>query len=124
MRKLENISGIDPSIIIGRVGLTISIENLRKNNFREYNSIFILQNSGDSCKNSLPGGEYVTVAVNSGDHSRTPEYYSRIFSFLESRDYKASGDAVERVVIDSFISSNKSEHLTLIEIPVVKIRSR
>ena len=120
LRKLENLSGIDPSIIIGRVGLTISLENLKKYNFSEYNSIFILQNSEKSCKNSLPGGEYATVAVNSGDHSRTPGYYKRIFSFLESRKYEAAGDAVEIVVVDSFISSNEAEHLTLIEIPVVK----
>ena len=123
LKKLENRSGIDPSIIIGRVGLTVSLSNLKKGCYSEYNSIFILQNSSsDSIYNSiLPGGEYVSTAVNSGDHSNSPEHYENIFKFLDENRYEITGDAVERVVIDSFITSDKSEHLTYIEIPVNKL---
>ncbi len=126
LRKLENSAGIDPSIIIGRVGVTVSIENLKSGIYNIFNSIFIIQNMHSQNRYSeiIPEGEYVTVPVNSGDHSKSPEYYNKIFRFLDKNSYELCGDASERVVIDSFITSNESEHLTVIEIPVRKIKQQ
>ncbi len=123
LRKLENSAGIDPSIIIGRVGVTVSRENLEKGIYSIYNSIFIIQDSGTENRYTeiLPPGDYASVSVNCGDHSSSPVYYRKIFSFLEKNNYRICGDASERVVIDSFISSAESEHLTVIEIPVSKL---
>ncbi len=120
LRKLENRAGTGPSIIIGRVGLTISEENLKKGVFDNYNSIFILHNSSaeNSYCRTLKGGEYVSVSVNSGDHTKSSEYYKKIFSFLEEKRYCICGDSIERVIIDYFITDNPDEFLTEIQIPV------
>ena len=122
LRKLENSSGIDPSIIIGRIGITVSRKNLEKGIYSTYNSIFILQDSSidNSYSETLPGGEYVSVSINSGDHENSRIYYEKIFKFLNRNSYKICGDSIERVIIDYFISADESEHLSIIEIPVEK----
>ena len=120
LRKLENCAGIDPSIIIGRIGITVSRENLEKGIYSIYNSIFIIQDSHTANRYSetLPGGEYVTVSVNSGDHENSRIYYEKIFRFLKENSYRICGDSIERVIIDYFISADSSEHHSIIEIPV------
>ncbi|OGR27264.1 MAG: hypothetical protein A2277_01830 [Desulfobacterales bacterium RIFOXYA12_FULL_46_15] len=122
LRKLENDSGITPSIMIGRVGLTISHENLLKKKFDEYESIFILNPNTPLTDQGFAGtlepGLYAGVTVNAGHHDQSGRYYEKIFQKIEEENFKIKGDAIERVIIDDFITSDKKKHVTQIQIPI------
>jgi effector-binding domain-containing protein len=120
LRKLENIANITGTIIIGRVGLTISKENISRGTFNEYNSIFILleEDYKDRLIKTLKHGEYVCIYYNGCDHSESPKYYKLALEYINKNNYTIIGDAIERVVINQYISKNKEDYITEIQIPV------
>ncbi len=122
LRKLENMAKVTSTIMIGRVGLTVSIDNIRKHNFYEYNSIFILieEKVDSQLLKTLQQGEYACIRYRGGDHSESAKYYEILLEYLEEYNYKIIGDAMERVIIDQYISKNEENHLTEIQIPVEK----
>ncbi|MCT4620307.1 MAG: MerR family transcriptional regulator [Marinisporobacter sp.] len=122
LRKLENMAKITSTIMIGRVGLTIARENIRKNEFYKYNSIFILleEDIDNKLVKILPEGEYACIHYRGCNHRQCAKYYKRILAYLEKNNYKMIGDAVERVIIDQYISKCKEDYLTEIQIPVKK----
>lgn len=125
LRKLENLSQKTASIFIGKVGLTVSIDNLKKMKFDEYNSIFILleeEISSVCLEEILQEAEYASIYYR-GDHSDSPKYYNMILEFLKRKGYEIIGDSVERTIIDQFISRSKEDYLTEIQIPVAKLDS-
>lgn len=126
LRKLENLSQKTATIFIGKVGLTVSTNNLKKMKFDEYNSIFILLEEENfpelHFEEKLKEGEYASIYYR-GDHSDSPKYYKMILEFLKRNCYKITGDSIERTIIDQFISRSKEDYLTEIQIPVVKLDS-
>lgn len=122
LRKLENMAKLSSTIMIGRVGLTVSTENIRKHNFYEYSSIYILLEEEVESKlvKTLKPGEYACIYYRGCDHSQSEKYYKIMLEYLEKNSYKIIGDAMERVIIDQYISNNKENHLTEIQIPVEK----
>ena len=123
LRELENESGIVPSIMIGRVGLTISRENLANRKLDEYDAIFILNPNPPLADSEYGGileaGLYIGVAFNAGHHEASGHHYESIFQTLEARKLSIRGDAVERVIVDDFITSDKKKHVTEIQIPII-----
>ncbi|OGR59790.1 MAG: hypothetical protein A3J80_04515 [Desulfobacula sp. RIFOXYB2_FULL_45_6] len=123
LRKLENDSGLPPSIMIGRVGLTISHDHLAERKFDEYDSIFILNPNTPPADANYAGifesGLYAGMAFNAGHHEKSGRYYEKIFQSIEERKFKIKGDAIERVIIDDFITLDKNKHVTEIQIPVM-----
>jgi effector-binding domain-containing protein len=122
LRKLENIANISSSIMIGRVGLTIDINNIKKGVFNNYNSIFILleEDLNNSYVKTLPKSQYACIYYNGCDHKESSIHYKSILSFLEKNNYQITGDAIERVIINQYKSNNKDDYLTEIQIPVRK----
>jgi effector-binding domain-containing protein len=120
LRKLENIANITGTIIIGRVGLTISKENISRALFNEYNSIFILleEDYDDKLVKTLKYGEYVCIYYNGCDHSESPKYYKLVLEYIKKNNYIIIGDAIERVIINQYISKNQEDYITEIQIPI------
>lgn len=115
----QEISGI-PSLFIGRVGFTVSKDNLLNKRFDKYNSVFILQDEPGIEQEStqyLKSGRYACIYFH-GNHNSAPAYYERLLQFINSYGYKIDGDSIERIMIDEYISSNKDLHLTEIQIPL------
>ncbi|MFA5904051.1 MAG: MerR family transcriptional regulator [Desulfobacula sp.] len=123
LRKLENDSGMTPSIMIGRVGLTISHENLKNQKFNEYDSIFILNPNPPLSDSHYAGilepGLYAGVTFNSGHHDNSGSCYEKILLEIKKQKFKILGDAIERVIIDDFITTDKKMHITEIQIPII-----
>ncbi len=122
LRKLENKINRRSTIIIGKVGLTVSMNNILIKKYHEYNSIFILEEEG-TCYNQLadvlPYGQYACIYYR-GNHSESAKYYEKILDHLEENNYEIIGDSIERTMINEFISKNKEDYLTEIQIPVKK----
>lgn len=123
LRKLENRLNRKSTIFIGKVGLTVSINNLNSNRFQEYNSIFILQEEEEH-KNELtkilPAGDYACIYYK-GDHSQSTKYYELLLKYLKENKFSIIGDSIERTIINEFISKHKVDYLTEIQIPIKNI---
>ncbi|MDQ0246037.1 effector-binding domain-containing protein [Bacillus fengqiuensis] len=123
LRKLENISKRTASIFIGGVGVTISIQNIQKREFSEYNSIFLIVEEEEVSNDLvavLAKGTYVCMYCNER-RIEASAYYDRLFDFIQENGYTIIGDAIERTIIDDYISKNKEEFLSEIQIPVKPI---
>ncbi len=121
LRRLDNALNQQGLIFIGKVGLTVSIDNLREHRFQEYNSIFILhEGEGDhELMHILPAGEYATIYYH-GNHQASTPYYERLMESIAEQGYAIAGDAIERTIINQYISKNSEDYLTEIQIPIQK----
>ena len=126
IRKLEKlIGGTHSPIFIGKVGFTVSAENLLQENFQEYSSVFILMEEPmpeSSLSAILPAGEYACLLFQ-GSHNDSTEPYRRLLSFVERQGRRLHGEAVERAIVDEFISGDSKHYLTEIQLPVRKRRT-
>jgi effector-binding domain-containing protein len=123
LRKLENNLNRSSTIFIGKVGLTVSKDNLCKNIYQEYNSIFILQEGNiveSELSVTLSEGEYAQIYYR-GDHTQSSRYYNILLEHILESGYKVVGDSIERTIINEYISQNNQDYLTEIQIPVKKI---
>ncbi|BAB07215.1 MerR family transcriptional regulator [Halalkalibacterium halodurans] len=119
LRQLENKSKMTSSIFIGGVGLTVSMRNIKSNKFNEYNSIFILIE--DDIQNplvaTLQEGKYACIYFR-GNHHDSPKYYKALLNYIQTNNLHMIGDAIERTIIDHYISESKDDYLTEIQIPI------
>ncbi|GAB3070557.1 MerR family transcriptional regulator [Salinicoccus sesuvii] len=120
LRHLENQANLSASLFIGGVGLTVSMHDILNDKFNEYNSIFILDEDRDadtSLSDVLPGGKYACVYYN-GSHSHSYHPYKQLLEYIHENNYKITGDAVERTIINQYISSQEEDYLTEFQIPI------
>ncbi|GAE36288.1 MerR family transcriptional regulator [Halalkalibacter akibai] len=120
LRQLENMANVNSSIFIGGVGLTIDIKNIREKKFHEYNSIFILTEEDDiesPLITNFQKGKYASIYYR-GDHSESSRYYNVLLDYINKNGLQIMGDSIERMIIDHYISKNKEDHLTEIQIQV------
>ena len=124
VRKLEKLIGAAHSpIFIGKVGLTVSEENLLRGNFQEYNSVFILVEDAidDSALSALsvvlPAGKYACLMF-AGGHNDSPAPFRILLEYLARQGFQIGGEALERAIVDEFISQDASRFLTEIQIPI------
>jgi len=119
LRQLENIANMNSSIFIGGVGLTVSLEHIKNNKFDVYNSIFILreEDKQNSLETTIPEGQYACIYYR-GNHSDSPCYYKILLNYIQDQRFHIIGDAIERTIIDHFISGSKEDYLTEIQIPI------
>ena len=123
VRKLGKLFGnASPPIFVGKVGLTVSEENLRLGNFQEYNSVFIaLDEPLDEtiAATELPAGEYACLFFR-GRHDDSPNHYRKLLHYLDQHGYVIAGESVERTIVDEFVSKDPRKFLTEIQVPVTK----
>lgn len=117
LRKLEQQANLFASIFIGGVGLTVAKENLGLQKFDEYNSIFILLEESNEFITRLPQGKYACIYYR-GNHQDSPPYYQMLLDTIDNSGFTIAGDAVERTIIDHYISHKKEDYLTEIQIPI------
>ena len=122
LRKLQGRLEERLPLFVGRVGLTVSKENLLQKTFDEYNSVFILPEEPEKVLGAvhcLPEGPYGCIYFHGG-HNQSRPYYEALLTFIDARGYAVAGDAVERMLIDEYVSMDSRDHLKEIEIPLLK----
>jgi DNA-binding transcriptional MerR regulator len=118
VRKLEKMTRIP--LFIGKVGFTVSVENLNQWKFDEYDSVFfLLEENIDNIQSTqkLIAGDYACIYYR-GRHGEACEYYKILLDYIIVNSYQVAGEALERTIIDEFISQDKNSHLTEIQIPI------
>ena len=105
-----------------QIGVTISKENIEKEKFEVYKSLY-LQLEGE-----IDHENYKTIKANNymcmyhrGAYLKTFSAYNRIKKYIKDNKYEIIGDAIEVSLIDGFVVKDENEFLTEIQIPVRKL---
>ncbi|GFZ33159.1 MerR family transcriptional regulator [Clostridium zeae] len=118
IRNLENKTKKNASIFNGKVGVSISRDNLENRKFYEYDSIFSFAENEKYNKKLvkvLPKGVYLTIRFN-GTHKDSPKYYDEILKYIKENGYTIVDDSIEVTLIDFGLTTEKSEFITEIQI--------
>jgi DNA-binding transcriptional MerR regulator len=114
LRELTR-GGAADNIFIGNVGLTLSREDLLAGRYDTFNSVFMT--TTDAGTATLPAGQYVQITYN-GNHQDNAPAYTTAMTFIAAHHLSVSGDAIERTIIDHYISAKRTDYLTELLIPV------
>lgn len=123
IRDLDSRNELSDAIFLGKVGVSVSREDLQKRRFDGFSALFVVLEEGDSYhgeRRMLPAGSYFTVRFG-GTHRESAAYYVRMLDELERQGFFVAGDSVEITLIDSGITSQQDKYVTELQIPVKKI---
>jgi len=125
LRELVIKNRISTSIFIGKVGLTVSLKNLKKGIFNEYSSIFLIgedKKDEESFDDFIPAGKFLQTTF-IGNHTQSEPYYLKLLGFISENNLKICGYAFERTILDHTVSKNPSHYITQIQIPISSLDS-
>ncbi|MET3291543.1 UNVERIFIED_CONTAM: effector-binding domain-containing protein [Brevibacillus sp. OAP136] len=120
IRLLENSTNMKATIFLGKVGLSISLDNLRQRTFDQYDSLFVIVEN-ESCRMTeatekiLPQGTYATIRF-TGTHADAAPYYERLLDYMEEKGYVVTDDAIEITLIDYGLTNDRSKFVTEIQL--------
>ncbi len=119
IRRLEGKQH-ESVVFLGKVGVGISEEHLKKREFNSYDCIFLLLDDEDEfdgeCE-TLPSEKCVSLTFR-GSHESAAERYARLLDFAEKHDMRISGYSREITVIDYGLTNDTDKFVTEILIPV------
>lgn len=120
LHKLKNSLGKPYPVVIGIVGLIMSMDKLKANDFGNYSGVCILADERDLAGKArmIPGGKFACMYFQDHDHSKSTYYYELLCGYIEDNGYTICGDAIERVIINEYKSNDPEEYLTEIQIPI------
>ncbi len=104
----------------GKIGVSVSKEDLEAGKFDKYSKIFIMLDPADPCEGTrshIPGGEYLTMRFN-GSHDTARKYYRKMLKYAAENDLSIAAGSVEISIIDSGITNDASKYVTELQIPV------
>ena len=123
IRRLVGAGDMEEAVFLGKVGVSVSREDLRSRDFRELSSIFIIVEEEDAvhvpCE-VIPAGDYASLVFH-GTHRDADLHYERLLDFCAAEGLEAAGPSIEVTVIDSGMTSDASLFATELQIPVGKL---
>ena len=120
IRKLEEMQA-EALVFLGKVGVGISEESLKKNCFDSYDGIFLILDEEDRFSGetmTLPETLCVSVRFH-GSHAESPEQYRKLINYIEEHKLEISGFSREITMIDYGITNDTEKFVTEISIPVI-----
>ena len=107
-------------IFLGKVGVGISEEHLRKRSFSKYDGIFLLLDEEDKFGKKVtqfPPLRCATVRFR-GSHTEAPEQYRKLMDYIDENCLEINGFSREITLIDYGFTTDKNEYVTEISIPI------
>lgn len=111
---------LPPSLMIGETGFFVDIFN-RERQSTEFEGMYMFANDPFSMKSEhlecLSEGFYLTTYIK-GDHKTASTIYSKLITYASEHGFVLENYALERTLIDHFISSDEDLYITEISIPI------
>lgn len=120
IRDLERSSRLKSAVFLGKVGVSIGMEDLKRREFSRFSGIFVFleEEEGDQSQcRLLPGGTYLAILY-SGTHQESSAYYERLLDYMKTRGLALAGDSVEITWIDAGFTEDLGQYVTELQIPV------
>lgn len=112
------------SIFLGKIGVGVSGERLRRGEYHSYDVVFLLLDEEDTFRGDttvLPAQTCAAVRFQ-GRHEQAPGYYGRLMEYIRREGYAVAGFSREITMIDYGLTNDTSKFVTEIQIPVNKSR--
>jgi DNA-binding transcriptional MerR regulator len=120
IRDISKKSYLDDAIFLGKVGVSVSQEDLKKGEFTHFSSIFIIVEDEDDFINKdvvLQEGLYATVQYR-GTHEEASPYYTMLLDYLMDSGFQIKGDSIEITIIDAGMTNDHNQFVTELQIPI------
>ncbi|MBF4692659.1 MerR family transcriptional regulator [Fusibacter ferrireducens] len=122
MLKFEKDDAMPPSLFIGDIGFFVDLSTLDRRHPTEFTGLYLDLSEGHDSNSSLiselPEGLWLTLYFK-GDHFDAPQNYKKLMQFANHHHLKLDHYALERVLIDHFISSDPNLYITEIQIKII-----
>lgn len=121
IRRLEQ-GQKDPIVFLGKVGVGISAERLAEKEYSRYDMVFLVLDDEDQYVGMLEELPEETCAAVCfcGSHKDAPAYYEKLSKYIEENHLEIAGFSKEITMVDYGITSDMSQFVTEIQIPVRK----
>lgn len=119
IRRLEG-GQAEPVVFLGKVGVGILAENLRKSRFDRYDGIFLLLDEEDYFEGKVtevPETPCVSVRFR-GSHTEAAGQYRKLLAYIGEHQLEISGFSREVTMIDYGFTNDTDRFVTEISIPV------
>ena len=120
IRDISKENRLDQAIFLGKVGVSVSREDLLRGEFTHYSSIFvILEAEDDFLKKDLvlPKGRYATIQYR-GTHEEASFYYTMLLEYVRTSGLEVNGDSIEITIIDGGMTNDFYQFVTELQIPI------
>ena len=119
IRELDG-GGSRASVFLGKIGFGLSVDSLKRRTVRPCDFLFVVleeDEEHDGRVLELPETFGITLRY-IGGHDKAEENYGKIFSYLDEKGRSPDGPALEITMIDQGFTSDASEFLTEIQVPL------
>lgn len=125
IRELEDAAG-EAVAFLGKVGVGLSPDALARGDFSSYETVFLLLDDEDSFGGAtldLPEETCLRLRF-CGGHADAPVRYARLMAYVEKDGYRLTGFSREITLIDDGFTSDASQFVTEIQIPVCRVERK
>lgn len=119
IRKLEQEQA-EAMVFLGKVGVGIFPEKLRKGCFDSYDGIFLILDEEDRFEGETTEvAETLCISIRfHGSHAEAPAEYRKLLSYITEHNLEISGFSREITMIDYGLTNDLDKFVTEISIPV------
>jgi DNA-binding transcriptional MerR regulator len=121
--KLQKDHSLPPSIFIGDIGFIINMDTVKTRGPEEFSALFLMADDPfyDNTKNLewLDAGIWLTTYTR-GDHHEARKHYDSLLEYTRKNNINLGNFAIERTIIDHYISSDPNFYITEIQIPIIE----
>ena len=122
LAELQSHIRQDAAVFMGKVGVSIARERLYARQFDRYTGIFLFVEPEEQYGGPvlhLPAGEWLTVCYR-GTHAHRAPSYELLLDEAARRGFELAEDSVEVTHIDAGFTSDETQYLTELQVPVKK----
>ena len=122
LRELERRNDLNAVMFLGKVGVSVSREQLLRRQFDGFSEIFVVlvQEDGyEGAEEFLEENDYLLIRY-SGTHKDAGTYYEKLLAYMKEHRLDCCGDSVEITLIDSGFTNDTEKYITELQIPVKK----
>jgi len=122
LAQLQTKHDLPPSMFIGDLGFFVDMKCVQTRGAEDFSGMFFLADDPYYSKmktlSFLPAGRWLTLYVK-GDHHEARKHYDQMLAYAEKENLRLGDTALERTVIDHYISSDPNFYITEIQIPIL-----
>ena len=122
LRELERRNDLNAVMFLGKVGVSVSREQLLRRQFDGFSEIFVVLEQEDGYEGAeefLEENDYLLIRY-SGTHKDAGTYYEKLLANMKEHRLDCCGDSVEITLIDSGFTNDTEKYITELQIPVKK----
>lgn len=122
IRELERQNHLNPVMFLGKVGVSLALEDILAGRFSRFSGIFVFLEQEDEFQGQggcIAGGLYAAIRY-SGTHSQAAQSYKKLLEYIDSHGYECSGDSVEVTLIDAGFTNDAEKFVTELQLPLRK----